>query len=108
MKKYLDIRLGMKSYIKEIMNEASENGSPVIRTMFYEFPEDKLCWELKEQYMFGYKYLIAPVLYQGMVERSVYLPEGTWKDIHTGTIYNGKKEITVSCPLDIIPVFEKL
>lgn len=108
MKKYLDIRLGMKSYIKEIMNEASENGSPVIRTMFYEFPEDKLCWELKEQYMFGYKYLIAPVLYQGMIERSVYLPEGTWKDIHTGTIYNGKKEITVSCPLDIIPVFEKL
>ena len=107
MKKYLDIRLGMKSYIKEIMKEASENGSPVIRTMFYEYPEDKRCWELNEQYMFGYKYLVAPVLYQGMTERTVYLPKGSWKDIHNGTIYSGKTEITVPCPLEIIPVFEK-
>ena len=30
-KKYLDIRLGMKEYIKSVMDEASENGSPVIR-----------------------------------------------------------------------------
>ncbi len=33
--------------------EASENGSPLLRTMFYEFPEDKKCWELQDQYMFG-------------------------------------------------------
>ena len=38
LKKYLDIRLGMKDYIKSVMDEASENGSPVIRAMFYEFP----------------------------------------------------------------------
>lgn len=107
MKKYLDIRLKMKPYIKEVMKEASENGSPVIRTMFYEFPEDEKCWNLKEQYMFGSRYLVAPVLYQGMTERTVYLPAGKWKDIHNGTIHSGGTEITVSCPLDIIPVFEK-
>lgn len=107
MKKYLDIRLKMKPYIKEVMKEASENGSPVIRTMFYEFPEDETCWNLKEQYMFGSRYLVAPVLYQGMTERTVYLPAGKWKDIHNGTIHSGGTEITVSCPLDIIPVFEK-
>ena len=108
MKKYLDIRLGMKDYIKSMMEEASENGSPVIRTMFYEFPEDDKCWELKEQYMFGSKYLVAPVLYQGIQERTVYLPEGRWKSIHDGRIYAGGCEITVSTPLDIIPVFEQL
>ncbi len=108
MKKYLDIRLGMKDYIMSIMDEASANGSPVIRTMFYEFPEDAKCWELKEQYMFGSKYLVAPVLYQGMTERSVYLPEGSWRSIHDGTVYAGKTEITVAAPLDVIPVFERL
>ena len=108
MKKYLDIRLSMKEYIKSVMNEASENGSPVIRTMFYEFPEDEVCWELKEQYMFGSKYLIAPVLYQGMTERKVYLPKGQWKDICDGTVYEGGQEILVATPLDKIPVWERI
>ena len=47
LKKYLDIRLGMKDYIKSVMDEASENGSPVIRAMFYEFPEDGMCWDMR-------------------------------------------------------------
>lgn len=108
MKKYLDIRLGMKDYIKSIMDEASENGSPVIRTMFYEFPNDEKCWSLQEQYMFGFKYLVAPVMYKGMKERNVYLPQGKWKYIHDGKEYDGGCEITVQTPIDIIPVFEKI
>ena len=108
LKKYLDIRLGMKDYIKSVMNEASETGSPVIRTMFYEFPEDERCWELDDQYMFGSKYLVAPVLYQGMTEREVYLPNGTWKSIHDSRIYSGEQTITAAAPLDIIPVYERL
>lgn len=108
MKKYLDIRLSMKDYISSIMEEASENGSPVIRTMFYEFPKDEKCWDIKDQYMFGDKYLVAPIMYQGMTERKVYLPEGIWKSIHDGMEYKGGMEIMVAAPLEIIPVFEKV
>lgn len=108
LKKYLDIRLSMKNYIKSVMNEASKNGSPVIRTMFYEFPNDEICWSLDDQYMFGAKYLVAPVMYQGMTERNVYLPQGNWKNIHNGKIYSGSQTITANAPIDIIPVFEKV
>lgn len=41
MKKYYDIRISMHDYIKQLYDEASENGSPLIRTMFYEFPVTK-------------------------------------------------------------------
>ena len=108
LKKYLDIRLGMKDYIKSVMDEASENGSPVIRAMFYEFPEDGMCWDIDDQYMFGSKYLVAPVMYQGMTERKVYLPHGNWKDIHTGKVYDGLQTMNMPAPLEIIPVFEKI
>lgn len=108
MKKYLDIRLKMKDYLKALAKEAEENGSPMLRTMFYEFPEDPKCWEVKEQYMFGPKLLVAPVLYQGVTSREVYLPQGTWKNIHTGETLSGGQTITVSAPLEIIPVFERL
>ena len=53
MKKYYDIRVGMHDYIKSLYDEASKNGAPLIRTMFFEFPEDAKCWELQDQYMFG-------------------------------------------------------
>ena len=108
LKKYLDIRLGMKDYIKSVRDEASENGSPVIRAMFYEFPEDGMCWDIDDQYMFGSKYLVAPVMYQGMTERKVYLPHGNWKDIHTGKVYDGLQTMNMPAPLEIIPVFEKI
>ncbi len=108
LKKYLDIRLGMKGYIKSVMDEACANGSPVIRTMFYEFPEDGICWDIDDQYMFGSRYLVAPVLYQGMTEREVYLPEGSWKSIHTGEILCGRQRIMAAAPLEIIPVFKKI
>ncbi|MBQ6707366.1 MAG: family 31 glucosidase [Clostridia bacterium] len=108
LKKYLFIRVEMKDYIKSVMDEASENGSPVIRTMFYEFPDDENCWEWNEQYMFGSDYLVAPVLYEGMTERQVYLPEGKWQNIHTDEIFDGKQTITAPAPIDIIPVFKKI
>ena len=104
--KYLNLRLELKDYLASVMEEASANGSPVMRTMFYEFPEDAHCWELDDQYMLGSDYLVAPVLYEGMQQRQVYLPQGQWKDIHNGNIFSGGQTITVDTPLDIIPVFQ--
>ena len=108
LKKYLFIRIELKDYVKKLMAEASENGSPLLRAMFYEFPEDKKCWELDDQYMFGDRYLVAPVLYEGMRQRSVYLPEGEWKNYHTGESIRGGQTVTVDAPLEIIPVFERV
>ena len=76
--------------------------------MFYEFPDDERCWEIQDQYMFGTKYLVAPVLEYGARDRDVYLPHGSWKEIHTGEILQGGGIVNVSAPLEYIPVFEKL
>ena len=108
LKHYVAVREQMKPYLKEVMREASENGSPVMRAMFYEFPDDPMCWEADEQYMFGSRYLVAPVLYAGMTERDVYLPAGKWKNIATGEELAGGRKVTVAAPLEVIPVFEKL
>ena len=108
LKHYVAVREQMKPYLKEVMREASENGSPVMRAMFYEFPDDPMCWEADEQYMFGSRYLVAPVLYAGVTERDVYLPAGKWKNIATGEELAGGQKVTVAAPLEVIPVFEKL
>ncbi|MBQ3278532.1 MAG: glycoside hydrolase family 31 protein [Clostridia bacterium] len=107
MKKYYDIRISLHNYIRDLYREAHENGSPLIRTMFYEFPEDPACWELQDQYMFGSKYLVAPVLHLGERERDVYLPEGLWENVNTGETVSGGQTLRVPAPLDEIPVFKR-
>ena len=89
MKHYYEVRMAMKEYIKGLFEEASENGSPLLRAMFYEFPEDPKCWELQDQYMFGDRYLVAPVFHLNQWQREVYLPEGTWRDTSDGKNYEG-------------------
>ncbi len=107
MKNYYDIRISMHDYIKKLYEEAHINGSPLIRTMFYEFPDDGKCWELKDQYMFGDKYLVAPILHLNQFKRDVYLPAGTWTLTSTGEKYDGEQIVTVDAPIEYTPVFEK-
>ena len=108
MKHYYDIRVEMKDYIQSLFDEASANGSPLIRTMFYEFPEDKACWELSDQYMFGSRYLVAPIFHLNQSRREVYLPAGQWKLTSDGTVYEGGGTVTVAAPIEYMPVFERL
>lgn len=107
MRKYYDVRIAMHDYVKQLFDEAHTNGSPLIRTMFYEFPEDEKCWELDDQYMFGDKYLVAPILRLNQFEREVYLPAGDWKLTSTGETYAGGQTVKVAAPIEYMPVFER-
>lgn len=108
MKHYYGIRMNMHDYIAGLYEEAHTNGSPLIRAMFYEFPKDAVCWDLQDQYMFGDKYLVAPILHLNQFEREVYLPEGKWKLTSTGEVYTGNCYVTVDAPIEYMPVFERL
>ena len=105
-KKYLDIREKMRPYTRRVMAEAHEKGTPVMRTLFYEFPNDPACWEIEDEYLYGPDVLAAPILYAGQRERQVYLPKGAeWVDHASGKKYPGGQTVTVDAPLDTIPVF---
>lgn len=102
---HLFLREKMKPYITELMAAAHEKGTPVMRPLFYDFPEDAKAWEIEDQYMFGPDVLVAPVLYAEQRTRQVYIPEGTWKHLFTGEVYEGGKTYEVDAPLANIPVF---
>ena len=106
--KYMNRREELRPYVRGLMEEAHRNLTPLMRAMFYEFPDDPNCAGLKDQYMFGSLYLVAPVMAPGLRSRSVYLPEGSWKDVDTGSVYQGSQRVTVDAPLERIPVFEKV
>lgn len=108
MKDQLKIRLELKPYIKKLYEEAHENGSPLMRPLFYEFPEDQKCWSYDDSYMFGSKYLVSPIVHYNESNKDVYLPDGKWLELDTQKIYEGSTTVTASAPLSAIPVFKRM
>ncbi|NLA58524.1 MAG: glycoside hydrolase family 31 protein, partial [Firmicutes bacterium] len=88
-RKYMEIREKLRPYIKTLMQEAHEKGTPVMRPLFYDFPKDEKAWEIEDQYMFGSDIMVCPILYEGMREREVYLPEGSWWSMVDKKVYEG-------------------
>lgn len=103
--KYLHLRERLRPYVRDVMRGAHERGTPVMRPLFYEFPDDGRAWEISDQYFFGRDVLVAPILEAGARERRVYLPAGAdWRDSATGTVHEGGQTVLVPAPLESIPV----
>lgn len=108
IRRYMYVREELKPYIMKQMKLASEDGTPVMRPLFYDFCGDKNVYDIGDEYMFGPDLLVAPVVEPGARKRMVYLPEGCrWKDAGTGMVYDGGTRIEADAPLDTIPLFLK-
>ena len=106
LKKYVLLRETLRPYTRQLMEDAHRHGQPVMRGMFYEFPDDPQCADLADQYMYGPDVLVAPVVQAGALEREVYLPAGsTWTEIHTGIEHPGGEWVTAGAGLDVVPVY---
>ncbi|MFW6290450.1 MAG: TIM-barrel domain-containing protein, partial [Mariniphaga sp.] len=82
-----EMRYMLMPYIYAQSKHSSENGLPMMRAMFIEYPEDAGAWLVDDAYLFGSDMLVAP-LFENITSRDVYLPGGKWIDYQTGKVYN--------------------
>lgn len=99
LKELVLLRNRLIPYIKENMDKASEYGIPVMRPMFFDFPDDSVCYETGDQYLFGSDIIFAPITIQGCTDRKVYLPEGIWILTKDRTVYEGKKWYNINASI---------
>ena len=90
-------------YIMHYARLAAQTGEPIVRLMEYQFPHQGF-ENVKDQFMLGDKYLVAPVV-DNRLEREVRLPKGTWRD-EQGKKYRGGKTYKIEVPLERLPYFE--
>ena len=108
LKKFLFLRERLRPYIMDQMRAASEKGTPPMRPLFFDFPTDPASYTIEDQFMFGPDLLVAPVIFEGMRSREVYLPAGSdWKDAWAGQVYPGGQTITADAPLDKLPLYQR-
>ena len=101
--KYAKLHVKLKPYLREAVKENSEKGLGVIRPLFFHYDEKEAYNEAYE-YLLGRDILVAPVLKQGAVTKTVYLPDDKWVHIWSRKEYRGGHH-TVSAPIGEIPVF---
>ncbi len=83
-----EMKYKLMPYVWEQAKECSKLGLPMVRALLVEFPHDQGAWYVEDEYMFGSKMLVAPLLESGN-SRNVYLPKGKWIDYQTGKVYEG-------------------
>jgi len=74
---FTQLKSRMMPYLYRQAAQAAECGTPMMRAMMLEFPDDPGCDYLDRQYMLGESVMVAPVFSEaGDVQ--FYLPEGRW------------------------------
>lgn len=104
-KRFVALRYALLPYVYSLAAQAARHGDPILRPMFYEFPQDPSCETADDQFMLGPDILVAPILAPGHFYRAVYLPEGQWYSFFGETLFEGAQVYVAETPLDHIPVF---
>jgi alpha-D-xyloside xylohydrolase len=106
LEKYLRLRYQLMPYIYSLGYQSWLTGAPYMRALPLVFPNDPKVADLRDEYMFGPAFLVAPVTEQGAISREVYLPAGAdWYNYWTNERVKGGQTITVSAPIDTLPLF---
>ena len=106
LEKYLRLRYQLMPYTYSLAYRSYQTGAPFMRALFMDFPSDPQIADIRDEYMYGPAFLVAPVVEQGATSRKVYLPAGCdWYDFWTNKRIKGGQTVTASAPIDTIPLF---
>jgi hypothetical protein len=97
-------------YMYTNCHTAYESGTPVVRAMVLEYPDDPVTWDKTTQYQFmsGDWMLVAPVYTSQFIRDSIYFPDGRWIDYWSGNVYNGPQFLNdYEADINTCPVFIK-
>ena len=112
LKAVVDGRYALVPYIYTMCRQAHETGISLCRPMYYDYPEAAEAYTYKNEYMFGDNLLIAPItqpIAQGekYSQVDVWLPEGKWLELATGTMLQGGATFKRPFSIDEYPVYVK-
>ena len=108
---WLRFRHKLIPFLYSCAYQTHKNGQALIKPLYYEW-DTPIAYDLKNEYIFGEKLLIAPIstpIQNAFAKTKVWLSQGVWTDVFTGDEYIVENEKTFYAQRDLesIPVFAK-
>jgi alpha-glucosidase len=106
-RKFIELRYRLLPYLYSIFWEHHRYGFPILRPIVMQEQEEISNHFRQDEFTYGDKILICPVLEPGQTHRKVYLPKGSWYNFWTYELVEGGQEVVVPTPLETTPIFVK-
>ncbi len=106
-RKYVKLRYHWIPYLYDLFWEEERTGAPILRPLVFHYENDPAACVCNDEFLFGERILVAPVVQQGAVKRMVYLPAGEWYDYWTGEKVEGENWVIRDAPIDLCPIYVK-
>ncbi|MFS7307541.1 alpha-xylosidase [Rahnella inusitata] len=104
VRQFTQLKCRLMPYLYPASAQAASHGTPVMRAMMLEFPEDPACDYLDRQYMLGDDVLVAPVFSEeGNVD--FYLPQGRWTHLLNNEVAEGSRWHRQQHGFDSLPLY---
>jgi len=113
---YDKLRYRLLPYNYSLSARVTNENYTMMRSLAFDFGNDKNVYSIPDQYMFGPAFLVNPVtepLYTGKnatqpKTRSVYLPAGAnWYNFWTGEQFKGGQTLQADAPIETMPLYVK-
>jgi len=105
---YISLRYKLMPYLYSAFYEATQSGSPVMRSLAIDYTYDQNIYntQFQNQYMFGSAFLIMP--FEGGAQfGKVYFPAGKWYNLYDGTAQAGGEQKLIEVGMQKLPVYVK-
>ena len=106
-KKFIELRYRLMPYLYSVFWEHHRYGFPILRPLVMLEQENISNHFRQDEFAYGDKILVCPILEQGAVSRTVYLPKGEWYNFWSHDLLNGDAEHHIEAPLETMPIFVK-
>ena len=103
-------RRQMIPYIYTMARKAHDEGLSLCRPLYYDCPDSPEAYSFRNEYLFGNNMLVAPITapMEGCFSTlDIWLPQGTWYEVSTGTMLQGNQVVTRSFMIDEYPLYVK-
>ncbi len=95
-------------YLDEQVRRAVATGEPIMKPLFFDYPQDQPSYTIDDEWLLGDSLLAAPVLTDG-TSRDIHLPAGSWFDTLRNRVVTGPTTLPdYHAGLSQTPTFVKL
>lgn len=117
IEKFINLRYSLIPYFYSMAGKVTHSNYTMLRSLLFDFSDDKIAKEISDEFMCGDSILVCPVTKPMYYEpdnksinelkvRKCYLPNGTeWYDYWTNKRLSGGSYVIVDAPIDKIPLF---
>ena len=107
VRKFIEIRYQLLPYLYTTFWKYTDEGMPILKSLVLFDQKDTNTHYRNDEFIFGEKILVCPIIEANSKGRRMYIPRGNWYNFWNKSIIEGGEEVWVDADIDSMPIFVK-